>query len=78
MIKKKKERKGKSVANFFFFKKKERKRIKKEKNRERVVGEGLTISRSFFRPRNTSCFLVDLRSVMSEGSSSAYSTASAS
>ena len=77
MIKKKKERKGKSVAKFFF-KKKERKRIKKEKNRERVVGEGLTISRSFFRPRNTSCFLVDLRSVMSEGSSSAYSTASAS
>ena len=77
MIKKKKERKGKSVANFFFLKK-ERKRIKKEKNRERVVGEGLTILRSFFRPRNTSCFLVDLRSVMSEGSSSAYSTASAS
>ena len=76
MIKKKKERKGKSVANFFFLKK-ERKRIEKEKNRERVVGEGLTISRSFFRPRNTSCFLVDLRSVMSEGSSSAYSTASA-
>ena len=69
IIKKKKERKGKSFEKIFFFFFKEKK--------ERVLGEGLTIVRSLFKPKNTSCFLIDLRSAMSEGSSSACSIASA-
>ena len=39
------------------------------------MGEGLTIARSLFRLRNISCFLIDLRSAMSEGSNRAFSTA---
>ena len=37
----------------------------------------LTRAKSFFKLRNTSYFLIDLRSAMSLSSSSAYSTVSA-
>ena len=56
--KKKKKKKPKSKG-----KKGEEKRVKKKKKKELV--ERLTITRSFFRLRNTSCFLIDLRSAMS-------------
>ena len=41
----------------------------------RKIVKGLAIARSLFKLRNTSCFLIDLRSAMSTGSSKACSTA---
>ena len=40
----------------------------------RKLVKRLTIARSLFKLRNTSCFLIDLRTAMSAGSSKAYST----
>ena len=51
------------------------KKRKKEKKKKKVI-EGLTTSRSLFRLRKTLCSLMDPRSAMSLGSSSACSTAS--
>ena len=47
---------------------------KKKKKRKKKETKGLTMARSFFKLRNTSCFLVDLRSAMSVGSSRDCST----
>ena len=52
-----------------------KKRRERERERERAVRE-LTRVRSLFKLRNTSCFLIDLRSVMSSSSNKVYSTAS--
>ena len=47
-----------------------------DNGKRKVVG-GLTIVRSLFKPRKTSCFLIDLRSAISSGNNNACSTASA-
>lgn len=57
-----KGRKGRKVVAF------------KEKKEKELI-EGLTIARSLLKPRKTSCLLMDLRSAISLGSSSACSTA---
>ena len=51
------------------------KRRERERERERAVRE-LTRARSLYKLRNTSCFLINLRSAMSFGTNRAYSTAS--
>ena len=58
-------------------KKKKEKRKKKKEKRKRGQIERLTIARSLFRLRKTSCLLWDLRSAMSLRSSNACSTVSA-
>ena len=45
--------------------KRKEKRRKESKKKKKELVERLTITRSFFRLRNTSCFLIDLRSAMS-------------
>ena len=52
------------------------KKRKKRKNREKGEkwAKGLTMARFLFKLRNTLCFLIELRSAISVGSSRAYST----
>ena len=69
MKKRKKEREENSKGK----KREESCNIQKERKK---LSEGLTIARLLFKPRKTSCLLMDRSLAMSLGSNRAYSTTS--